>query len=465
MRPTCSGRHVRRASTPQQTEEKLAEVATAHTARIRVIREDGTERFDVDRDQGTDVVHQVGTLVLRSGRRADAARVRRDAGAGARRAPRSSKITQWHVDRRVPPAPAAARTAPGRNRLTRRASRVFRDDLLRPPPVSPDVETGCRTSPAGKLLVCHAARAVAADDGVEAIYVQESSRRAVRALYDLRYQLLRLSLIMLPFALGFSWWMGAPHGASHRVAARARPREGAQRESARRSRRRRPVTRSPISPRRSTTSSGRSTNDGGRTRPSSPTSCTSSRIRSPPSARAPRRSTAAASTRSAPRGISKILGDSSTRLDALVSQFLELARAEAGMPNEARGTVDLAALARGITGCDRSEPPRSEVRRWTPKRRSTWSASSRVSTPLVRNLVDNAASFAGAGGEVRVSVKPDAEDARQVRPRGVRHRAGHSRCRSAAHVRALLHDARGGRRRARSRRRESRKARASGSRS
>jgi signal transduction histidine kinase len=33
---------------------------------------------------------------------------------------------------------------------------------------------------------------------------------------------------------------------------------------------------------------------------------------------------------------------------------------------------------------------------------------------VVRNLVDNAASFAGDGGAVRVSVKPDPDDARQV---------------------------------------------------
>ena len=32
----------------------------------------------------------------------------------------------------------------------------------------------------------------------------------------------------------------------------------------------------------------------------------------------------------------------------------------------------------------------------------------------MRNLVDNAASFAGNGGDVRVSVKPDPDDARQV---------------------------------------------------
>ena len=46
--------------------------------------------------------------------------------------------------------------------------------------------------------------------------------------------------------------------------------------------------------------------------------------------------------------IAKVLADSSAQLDALVSQFLELARAEAGMPNEDRVEIDLGALARGV---------------------------------------------------------------------------------------------------------------------
>src|SRR5262249_29438726 len=70
------------------------------------------------------------------------------------------------------------------------------------------VDTGCRGSPAGKLLVCHAAQAISLHGRTHVVYVQESSRRAVRVLYDLRYHLARLSVVMLPFALVFAWWMG-----------------------------------------------------------------------------------------------------------------------------------------------------------------------------------------------------------------------------------------------------------------
>jgi hypothetical protein len=53
------------------------------------------------------------------------------------------------------------------------------------------------------------------------------------------------------------------------------------------------------------------------------------------------------------------LGTSAARLDALVTQFLELARAEGGMPSEAREAIDLGALARGLAGAMGKGAPRS----------------------------------------------------------------------------------------------------------
>src|SRR4051812_26989401 len=45
----------------EQTEARLAEIAERHTARIRIVRVDGSTAVDVDRDQGTDLVHFIGT--------------------------------------------------------------------------------------------------------------------------------------------------------------------------------------------------------------------------------------------------------------------------------------------------------------------------------------------------------------------------------------------------------------------
>jgi two-component system sensor histidine kinase ChvG len=44
----------------------------------------------------------------------------------------------------------------------------------------------------------------------------------------------------------------------------------------------------------------------------------------------------------------RVLRDSSLRLDALVTQFLKLAQAEAGMTGERREPVDLAALCTAV---------------------------------------------------------------------------------------------------------------------
>src|SRR5262249_50867592 len=48
------------------------------------------------------------------------------------------------------------------------------------------------------------------------------------------------------------------------------------------------------------------------------------------------------------RRLAQALAASGRRLDALVTRFLELARAEAGLVGEARERVDVAALARGL---------------------------------------------------------------------------------------------------------------------
>jgi two-component system sensor histidine kinase ChvG len=391
----------------QMTEEKLAEIAAQYTARIRVIRKDGTERFDVDRDQGTDLVHQVGTLFFGP----DGAPTLREFDETVGPVPTRAeilKITQWHVDGEAPAPPSRAPLPEGTSHAS--SFPAFRG--APPPPVSPDVETGCRTSPAGKLLVCHAARAVAADDGIDAIYVQESSRRAVRALYDLRYQLLRLSLIMLPFALGFSWWMGRRmvhpiEWLRERVLEKARsanPRADLA-----------PPPGDEVADLADAFNGLLGSLDDRRRANEAFIADLVHEFKNPVAAIrtcAETLDSGGVDEKRAAR-LSKILADSTTRLDALVSQFLELARAEAGMPNEARGSVDLAALARGITGAIEQGHPEVKFEVVAESPLNVVGVEPRLDS-VVRNLVDNAASFAGSGGEVRVSVTPDPDDAGQV---------------------------------------------------
>ena len=391
----------------QRTEEKLAEVATEHTARIRVIRKDGSERFDVDRDQGTDLVHQVGTLFFGP----DGAPTLREfdeTDGPVQKRPEVVKITHWHVEGEAPAPPPHAPLPEGTTHAS--SFPVFRG--APPPPMSPDVETGCRTSPAGKLLVCHAVRAIDEGDGIEAIYVQESSRRAVRALYDLRYQLLRLSLIMLPFALGFSWWMG------HRM---VRPIEWLRERVLEKAKSANPRADLAPPPGDEVADLADAFNgllgslDERRRANEGFIADLVHELKNPVAAIRTCAETldkGGVDEKRAAR-LSKILGDSTTRLDALVSQFLELARAEAGMPNEARGSVDLAALARGVTGAIEQGHPEVKFEVVADAPLTVVGVEPRLDS-VVRNLVDNAASFAGSGGEVRVIVQPDPEDARQA---------------------------------------------------
>lgn len=360
-------------------ESRLAEIAARHTARIRVVREDGTERFDVDRDQGTDLVHQVGTLFF---------------------------------------GPDGAPTL-----------REF-DDTLGPIGARPEIdkaarypdgpETGCRTSPGGKLLVCHAVRAVTIPSGeIQAIYVQESSRRAVRTLYDLRYHLLRLSVLMLPLALLFSWWMGRR---MVRPIVWLRDRVVEKTKSANPRGDLEPPPGNEVADLAEAFNALLGSLDERRKQNEGFVADLVHEFKNPVAAiRACADSLGAGGVdeKRAAR-LAKILADSSLRLDALVSQFLELARAEAGMPNETRAKVDVAALAKGVVSS--IEPSHPEVTFVVEAAADTEARVDGVEPRLgsvVRNLVDNAASFAGEGGEVKIAVAAkDAEVTLEVTDTG-----------------------------------------------
>jgi two-component system sensor histidine kinase ChvG len=263
--------------------------------------------------------------------------------------------------------------------------------------------------------VCHAARALAGGGGAEAaevIYVQESSRRAVRVLYDLRYHLLRLSLLMLPLALGFSWWMG------RRMVYPIEWLRERVLEKARSANARADLDAPPgdeVADLAGAFNDLLGSLDDRRRANEAFVADLVHEFKNPVAAIrtcAETLESGGVDERRAAR-IAKILADSSTRLDALVSQFLELARAEAGMPNEVRGPVDLAALARGVAAG--IEVGHAEVTFAVDAEgvATVVGVEPRLDS-LVRNLVDNAVSFAGEGGQVRVSVKAVARDVRTV---------------------------------------------------
>lgn len=109
------------------------------------------------------------------------------------------------------------------------------------------------------------------------------------------------------------------------------------------------------------------------------------------------------------RRLSRVLLDSGRRLDALVTSFLELARAQAGLPNEERTVIDVHALLLGMLESLRSGERHSQVRfSLSGTAAPVLAVAGRLEAAL-RNILDNGASFAGAGGTVVVTVTGTAE--------------------------------------------------------
>jgi signal transduction histidine kinase len=368
-------------------EAALEEVAQRHSVRIRVVSATGTERIDVDHDSGTDLVHQVGTLFFGP----DGAPTLRefDETLGPIPArPEVLKLPAKHDPENQPHSYPVGTSRHPDGQSAAPVSTAFRS--VAPPPPDGKFETGCRTSPAAKLLVCHAV--FVSDDGSEIVYVQESSRRAVRALYDLRYHLARLSIVMLPLALVFSWWMGRR---MVRPIEWLRTRVLEKAKSADRRADLEPPPDDEVGELAKAFNDLLHALDERRRENESVAADLVHELKNPVAAiRACAESLAAggADEKKAAR-MSKILAESSNRLDALVSQYLELARAEAGMPNEQRTEVDLAALAKGVaSSLEPAFPDTKIVVVAEDVAVVVEGVSSRLDS-LVRNLVDNAASF------------------------------------------------------------------------
>jgi signal transduction histidine kinase len=102
--------------------------------------------------------------------------------------------------------------------------------------------------------------------------------------------------------------------------------------------------------------------------------------------------------------LAEVLKQSAVRLDSLVTQFLELARAEAGLPNEGREPVDVGRHLEGLISSLRSDPRHEGVRFdfTAPSEALTLQGVPQRLDMALRNLLENAASFAGREGWVRV---------------------------------------------------------------
>lgn len=374
---------------------KLDRIAASWGTRIRLVSKENVVVLDADADRNTDLVHQIGTLFFGPDGAPTMRELDETFGPITKRE-EVARATGWSAGPPLPPPlPEGTHRAP--SSLLDFPTATKADAIV----------TGCRASPAGKLLVCHAATAVTYEGAPHVLYAQESSRRAVRALYDLRYHLARLSIVMLPLALAFSWWMG------RRM---VRPIEWLRERVLEKARSANPRADIDLRGGEEVRDLAEAFNDllGALDEKRRANEAVAADLvhefKNPIAAiRSAAESLASGGAADAQRAarIAKILETSSAQLDALVSQFLELARAEAGMPNEDRVDVDLDALARGIASAHPNDQVRFDVE-VDPV--TVVGVPARLDS-LVRNLVDNAASFAGDGGEVFIRVRREGDEA------------------------------------------------------
>jgi signal transduction histidine kinase len=266
----------------------------------------------------------------------------------------------------------------------------------------------CVDSARGNLEVCDAAATVSlANGGDVVVHVEGSSRRALGALYASRRQLLKLTFFVLALALVLWWWMG------RRM---VQPVEALRDDMLARAR--------AVAPRAEELSTRGRRDEIGHLEAAFDALMTALAERSRANEafvadlahelKNPVASVRACAERlvaeeaidpARAHRLGEALRTSAGRLDALATQFLELARAEGGLPGEKREPMDLGALARGL-GRTAAEATGASIDVSVDDGEAvvTTGVASRMES-LLRNLIDNATSFAGEAGHVRIEVR------------------------------------------------------------
>lgn len=69
-------------------------------------------------------------------------------------------------------------------------------------------EAECQSHTQGLLVVCESVRRCEMSGEISVVHATASTRRSIRALYDMRYQVLKLTAWILPLALLLALWLG-----------------------------------------------------------------------------------------------------------------------------------------------------------------------------------------------------------------------------------------------------------------
>lgn len=266
--------------------------------------------------------------------------------------------------------------------------------------------TRCWQAHAGNLHLCAAAVTVKQGDATWVVHVQGSSRRALQTLYESRRQLLKLTGYVLVLALALSWWIGRRivkpvEQLRAQLLDRARaevPRADLQ-----------PAGRDEVSGLASAFNALLSALDERGRANEAFLADVAHELKTPVAAlraSAERLSEAKPLELEQQQMLGGVVARSSQKLETLISQFLELAKAEAGLPNEARGAVDVVALTKGVAASIRDSG------RWPKVTLEVESALAQASVQgiterlesALHNVIDNAASFAASRVEVTLAL-------------------------------------------------------------
>jgi two-component system sensor histidine kinase ChvG len=287
------------------------------------------------------------------------------------------------------------------------------DEELGPVPLRPETiqakKTGFYVACQWESLVYCQAIAAARDaqGNAHLVYVQVSSRRAVAAVYDLRRQLMRIGLLTVPLALILAIYTGRR---LVRPIERLRRQALARAAEASRGVGLDPEARDEVGALADAFNALLVALEKKRTENEAFVADLVHEFKNPIAAMRACADALGSGLADGERTerLARVLFDSSGKLDGLVTHFLELARAEAGMPNEERTRIDLAPLARGVVERARDDARYGDVRfsfaQSGDEGARVFGVVHRLDA-LVRELVENGASFVQAGGAVEVSVR------------------------------------------------------------
>lgn len=280
--------------------------------------------------------------------------------------------------------------------------------------------TGCSFITAGNLFMCHTAQIAVNPSGEKfAVLVEGSSRRALHPLYESRRQLLKLLFFAAALGVVLAWWtvrwfvrpVEALRTELLARAARAAPEAVALPKASGPLGRPREVKEltdafnavlHALSERNKTNEAFLQDLAHEFKNPVAAVRASAERLCEPGPLDDERRAR-----------LADVLKQSSVQLDSLVTQFLELARAEAGLPDEAREKVDVGQHLSGLVSM-MSRDPRYERVKFDVAEAGVpllvQGVPQRIDVAL-RNLLENAASFAGDGGWVKASARAEGTEA------------------------------------------------------